>query len=658
MASIKEKEKGLILKSSSLRAAFFLTFAGVFAMISINNLSFHFGARAMYDEANLHIKPGDKIGLIGANGTGKSTLLRIITGEYQPDGGSISMAKDCSIGFLNQDLLSYQTEDSILHVVMQAFQRALDVHDEMEKVLHEMETNYRDELVEQLGELQEEYERLDGFTLQARAEELLEGLGFPTAELQNPLSSFSGGWRMRVMLAKLLLQKPSLLLLDEPTNHLDLPSIKWIEEYLERYEGAYVIVSHDRYFLDNTVDITVEVANSKLNMYAGNYSFFLEEKSLRNEIQKGAFENQQAKIRQTERFIERFKAKASKAKQVQSRVKALAKVDLIDDVVDENAKVNFKFTFDTPSGRNLIMLEEMSKSYGDKVIFKNSEATLERGQKIAFIGANGKGKSTLLRIINGSEPFDGKRTLGHNVRSTFFAQHQLEALRLENNLLEELQQTGTSRSEMELRGILGCFLFSSDDVFKKIKVLSGGEKSRVALAKTLLSNANFLLLDEPTNHLDMVSVNILIQALQQYQGTFLVISHDRFFVEQTANTIWFIEDHQLKEYPGTYEEYEYWLEERAKNAAFLPVSESKKPEKTAVVVAEKKPVVADLQKSIAKVEGEITDIEKKKLELENRMADPLVFSDYNKLQASQQDYEKVVAALADATKRWEMLLDS
>ncbi len=627
-------------------------------MISITNLSFHFGARAMYDEANLHIKPGDKIGLIGANGTGKSTLLRIITGEYQPDGGSISMAKDCSIGFLNQDLLSYQTEDSILHVVMQAFQRALDVHDEMEKVLHEMETNYRDELVEQLGELQEEYERLDGFTLQARAEELLEGLGFPTAELQNPLSSFSGGWRMRVMLAKLLLQKPSLLLLDEPTNHLDLPSIKWIEEYLERYEGAYVIVSHDRYFLDNTVDITVEVANSKLNVYAGNYSFFLEEKSLRNEIQKGAFENQQAKIRQTERFIERFKAKASKAKQVQSRVKALAKVDLIDDVVDENAKVNFKFTFDTPSGRNLIMLEEMSKSYGDKVIFKNSEATLERGQKIAFIGANGKGKSTLLRIINGSEPFDGKRTLGHNVRSTFFAQHQLEALRLENNLLEELQQTGTARSEMELRGILGCFLFSSDDVFKKIKVLSGGEKSRVALAKTLLSNANFLLLDEPTNHLDMVSVNILIQALQQYQGTFLVISHDRFFVEQIANTIWFIEDHQLKEYPGTYEEYEYWLEERAKNAASLPVSESKKPEKTAVVVAEKKPVVPDLQKSIAKVEVEITDLEKKKLELENRMADPLVFSDYNKLQTSQQEYEKIVASLADATKRWEALLDS
>jgi ATP-binding cassette subfamily F protein 3 len=628
-------------------------------MISITNLSFHFGARAMYDEANLHIKPGDKIGLIGANGTGKSTLLRIITGEYQPDGGSISMAKDCTIGFLNQDLLSYQTEDSILHVVMQAFQRALDVHDEMEKVLHEMETNYKDELVDQLGELQEEYERLDGFTLQARAEELLEGLGFPTAELQQPLSSFSGGWRMRVMLAKLLLQKPSLLLLDEPTNHLDLPSIKWIEEYLERYEGAYIVVSHDRYFLDNTVEITVEVANAKLNVYAGNYSFYMEEKAQRNEIQKGAFENQQAKIRQTERFIERFKAKASKARQVQSRVKALAKVDLIDDVVDENAKVNFKFTFDTPSGRNVITIDHMSKAYGSKVIFKNSEAKIERGQKIAFIGANGKGKSTLLRIVNGSEPFEGERVIGHNVRDTFFAQHQLEALRLENNLIEELQQTGTARTEMELRGILGCFLFSNDDVFKKIKVLSGGEKSRVALAKTLLSNANFLLLDEPTNHLDMVSVNILIQALQQYAGTFLVISHDRFFVEQIANTIWFIEDHQLKEYPGPYEEYEYWLEERQKNSAALPVAPEKKVKPVEKPV-EKKPEVNQnfqLKKDIDAAEQQINELEIKKEDIEKEMALPSVYGDFNKLQSFQKAYDKVKSDLDLVTKKWEQLVE-
>jgi len=321
--------------------------------------------------------------------------------------------------------------------------------------------------------------------------------------------------------------------------------------------------------------------------------------------------------------------------------------------------VNFKFTFDVPSGRNVINIEHMSKAYGSKVIFKNSEAKIERGQKIAFIGANGKGKSTLLRIINGSEPFDGERVLGFNVRDTFFAQHQLEALRLENNLLQELQQTGTTKTEMELRGILGCFLFSNDDAFKKIKVLSGGEKSRVALAKTLLSNANFLLLDEPTNHLDMVSVNILIQALQQYQGTFLVISHDRFFVEQIANAIWFIEDYQLKEYPGPYEEYEYWLEERQKNAAPLPVAPEKK-----VKPVEKplQPKVqpnnhAQLKREIETLEQQINELEIKKEDVEKEMALPSVYGDFNKLQSFQNSYDKVKTDLEVLTNKWEDLVE-
>jgi ATP-binding cassette subfamily F protein 3 len=438
--------------------------------------------------------------------------------------------------------------------------------------------------------------------------------------------------------------------LDEPTNHLDLPSIQWIEQYLERYEGACIIVSHDRYFLDNTVETTVEVANAKLNVYAGNYSFYLEEKALRNEIQKGAFENQQAKIRQTERFIERFKAKASKARQVQSRVKALSKIELIDDVIDENAKVNFKFTFSTPSGRNVMTIDHLSKAYGEKVIFKNTSLKIERGQKIGFIGANGKGKSTLLRIINGSETFDGERVMGHNVKDTFFAQHQLEALNMDNNLIQELQQTGTTRTEMELRSLLGCFLFSADDVFKKIKVLSGGEKSRVALAKTLLSDAN---------HLDMVSVNILIQALQQYQGTFLVISHDRFFVEQVANTIWFIEDYELKEYPGTFEEYEYWLEERTKNAAPLPVAPDKKPkprEKPVEPKANSSPN-GQIKKELEQIEQRINELEIKKEDIEKEMALPSVFSDFNKLQAFQQSYEEVKIQLDQATKTWEGILE-
>ena len=365
---------------------------------------------------------------------------------------------------------------------------------------------------------------------------------------------------MRVILAKLLLESPSLLMLDEPTNHLDLPSIQWIENYLRNYEGAVIVVSHDRQFINNCVNQIVEVSGRKLTVYSGNYDKYLEEKTLRNELQKNAFENQQAQIRQTERFVERFRAKATKARQVQSRVKALERMDRVDDVIEENAAVNFKFNFGKQSGRHVSILDNVSKSYPGIEILKNTSATIERGDKIALIGANGKGKSTLLRVIDGDEKIEGESKMGFNVVPSFFAQHQLEALDIENEILEELKQFGSGKTEQELRSVLGCFLFSDDDVFKKIKVLSGGEKSRVALAKTLISEANFLLLDEPTNHLDIQSVNILIQALQQYQGTFALVSHDRYFVKEVANKIWWIEDQQIKEYPGTYEEFVWWKE--------------------------------------------------------------------------------------------------
>ena len=354
-------------------------------------------------------------------------------------------------------------------------------------------------------------------------------------------------------------------MLDEPTNQLDLPSIEWVENYINTYDGAIIVVSHDRFFLDNTVNTIVEVTGSKLVSYAGNYEFFVEEKALRNEIQKGAYENQQQAIKQTELFITRFKAKATKARQVQSRVKALERLDKIDAVEDDNAKVNFKFNFGTQPGRFIMTLDNVTKAYGSKKILTNKAGMIERGDKIALIGANGKGKSTLLRIIDGSEPIDGERVLGHNVIDSFYAQHQLESLDVNNTLLDELKMTGTGKLETELRSILGCFLFSGDDAFKKIKVLSGGEKSRVALAKVLISEANFLLLDEPTNHLDMMSVNILIQALQQYEGTFVVVSHDRFFVSEIANKIWYIENEEIKVYPGTYDEYETWQEQRILN---------------------------------------------------------------------------------------------
>jgi ATP-binding cassette subfamily F protein 3 len=641
-------------------------------MISISDLDFHFGSRTLYDGASLHIKPKDKIGLVGLNGTGKSTLLRLLVGEYKPDGGSISMSKEVSLGFLNQDLLSYDSHESILLVAMQAFAEALELQKKIDAVLLEFETDYRDELADKLAVLQERFEALGGYTMQSKAEEILEGLGFSTDDLQKPLKTFSGGWRMRVMLAKILLQQPSLLLLDEPTNHLDLPSIKWIENYLAGYEGAVIIVSHDREFLDGTTNTTVEVSGGKLNPYAGNYSFYQEEKVLRTEIQQGAYDNQQAAIKQAERFIERFKASASKAKQAQSRIKALDKLDRIDAVAPDAAKVNFKFTFTQQPGRHILRMEHVGKSYGDKLIFRDTHVHIERGDKIALIGANGKGKSTLMRLVAGAEtPTAGKHQLGHNVIMAFYAQHQLESLTVDNEIIQEMNEAGSKRNEMELRGVLGSFLFTGDDVYKKIKVLSGGEKSRVALAKTLISEANFLLLDEPTNHLDMQSVNILIQALDQYEGTFIVISHDRYFVENVATKIWFIEDFQLNEYPGTYHEFERWQDDRAKAEKLNggPVTKGASNQKAAAAKPEpaakadptpSKSSSPDQKKALrelAEVEANIDKVEKELAMYEKQLADPKIYQNTAQLKDATLKFEQTKKELVRLNDRWEMLAE-
>ena len=629
-------------------------------MISVSNISYFIGGRALYENASMFIKPDDKIGLIGLNGRGKSTLLKIIDGELTIDAGSISKAKDCTIGFLNQDLLSYQTDDAILTVAMGAFKEAVETQRQLEKTLHLLETEYSDDLVDKLTKLQEKFEQLDGYTMQSKAEEVLEGIGFTTKDLHRPLREFSGGWRMRVMLAKLLLEKPSCLMLDEPTNHLDLPSIEWVENYLRNYEGAVIIVSHDRTFLDNVISKTVDVAQEQLITYEGNYSYYLQEKAMREEIQQGAFENQQAKIRQTERFIERFRAKATKSKQVQSRVKALDRMDMISEVVTDTAEVNFRFTFKQTSGRNVIIMKDVSKAYGPLDILMKTSATIERGDKIALIGANGKGKSTLLRIIANTEPVDGERTIGHNVIYGFFAQHQLESLHVESEILEELKQAGSSRTEQELRNVLGCFLFSDEDVFKKIKVLSGGEKSRVALAKTMISDANFLLLDEPTNHLDFISENILIQALQQYQGSFVVVSHNRHFVSQVANKIWYIEDHQIKEYPGTFDEYKFWKKKNeAAKIVQAPSKKQPKPEPKAKLKPTPTPgnekKISDLNRELKKVEDAIHKLQRDKEAIEVVLTKPEVYSDFEKLRTVQEQFEKADFRLEEENKRWESI---
>lgn len=631
-------------------------------MLSISNLSYFIGGRALYENANLHIKPKDKIGLVGQNGTGKSTLLKIIHGDYLPTTGEVQKAKDCTIGFLNQDLLSYQSDDSILDVALAAFKETLAIQVEIEQVLKLMETDYSEEVINRLAHLQDRFESNEGYTIKAKAEEVLEGIGFQTNDLQKPLRQFSGGWRMRVMLAKLLLEKPALLMLDEPTNHLDLPSIQWVENYLKNYEGAVVVVSHDQTFLDNCINTTVEVANQTLTSYPGNYSFYKEEKKLRMELQQNAYENQQQQIKQTERFIERFRAKATKSNQVQSRIKALDRMERVHEVVNDEAFVNFKFKFSQKSGRDVVILDQVSKAYGDLTILKNTTARIERGDKIALIGANGKGKSTLLRIIAGTEAIAGKRSEGHNVIKAFFAQHQLEALTLDNEIIQEMSQAGSGKTEMELRGVLGCFLFSNEEVYKKIKVLSGGEKSRVALAKTLISEANFLLLDEPTNHLDFQSVNILIQALQQYEGTFITVSHDRHFIKGVANKIWYIEQHEIKEYPGTYEEYEFWRSQQVDQVVAAPVQKAVKatvmvPSKSKEDTQLAKKELKKLEDQLQGVEKEIHHLEVQKQDLETKLADPSLYLDEVEAQKIQASYQQVQATLEKVNATWEQLVD-
>jgi ATP-binding cassette subfamily F protein 3 len=637
-------------------------------MLTVNNISFEFGGRYLYKNATWQINPGEKIGLVGLNGTGKSTLLRIINGEYQLEGGEISKLKNLTIGFLNQDLLSYNSDETILEVAMQAFESTLKLEKEIHLLLEKMEHDHSDEILHELHDKQVLFDAADGYNLKPKAETLLEGLGFSTEDLNRPLSQFSGGWRMRVMLAKMILQQPDLLLLDEPTNHLDLPSIKWIENYLKDYKGTVVIVSHDRYFLDNVVNKIAEIAQQKITVYSGNYTFYLQEKTGREELQRSQFKNQQKYIKEQEKLIDRFRAKASKATMAQSRIKKLDKLEKIEDVESGTPEINIRFQIEKQPGKLISHLHIKEKSYGDLNILKNTEVKISRGDKIALIGANGRGKSTLLRMINGSEPYVGKSDLTHNVIPSFYAQHQLEALGIENDILTELAHFAPEKKEVELRTVLGAFLFTGDDVFKKIKVLSGGEKSRVALAKTILSKANFLILDEPTNHLDMQSVGILTNVLQDYEGTFIIVSHDRYFLSQVANKIWWIEDQQVKEYPGPYDEYEYSQEQKRNSIKIEVKNQTEKENKSKVKSQpdnnrdskEKKSADEELQKKKKKLtnrfkqlEDEISNGNIENERLEKLLADPDVYSDPGKFSVTLSKFNENENKLKQFVKEWE-----
>ncbi len=639
-------------------------------LISLQNISFSFGSRIILENANWQINWGSRIGLVGSNGAGKSTLLRLISGAYRPDSGTINKPRDLTIGFFNQDLLSFSSSDNILQVAMQAFEKASQLEVTMERLLQELESKPEDpELLDQYSHALHEFELAGGYEMEHRTAEVLEGLGFSTADLRRPYNEFSGGWRMRVLLAKMMLQAPALLLLDEPTNHLDLPSIEWLERYLQGYRGSVVIVSHDRYFLDRMVTDIVEVWQRTLHSYSGNYSFFLKEKEERMELQQRAYENQQDYIRQQERFIERFRAKATKAAQAQSALKRLDKLDRIEAPDASVPLMNINFDVGVQPGKIISVLKGIFKQFGDINILNNADAEINRGDKIALIGANGKGKSTLLRIIAGREPHGGVRQEGHNVVQSFYAQHQLEALDVEVEILEELARSGSGKTELELRQLLGCFLFSGDDVFKKIKVLSGGEKARVALAKVIAARANFLLLDEPTNHLDMQSVEMLIEALDRYTGTVILVSHDRHFISQVANKIWEIEDGQIKIFNGPYEEWVLYKQEkaaRAQQAQTQPVKEVKKESpkpKNAPTNEERakinqlKKAYQEKKKAFTKLEEELEFLNSKMAAITTSLADPEIYSDKDKYISLNNDFKSLEEKLNKQSQQFDQMFE-
>lgn len=643
-------------------------------LAGFQNVTFEFGARTIVENATWHIHPGERIGLVGYNGTGKSTLLKVLVGEYLPSVGQVEKGRFTTIGYLHQDLLSFDTNETILGVAMHAFDKAMALEKELAKITQELETDSSDEKLMQYSEKLHEFEEAGGYTIEHQTEEVLQGLGFSNTDLQKPYKQFSGGWRMRVLLAKMILQAPDLLLLDEPTNHLDLPSIEWLEKYLQHYKGAVVIVSHDRYFMNRMVKKVVELYQRELHFYNGNYEFYEVEKENRVELQQRAFENQQEYIRQQERFIERFKAKASKAAQAQSVMKRLDKLDRIEDVAIERPDIRINFAVEKTPGRVLVELKNISKSFGDLQILKNTGAEIDRGDKIALIGANGKGKSTLLRIVAGTETHEGERKWGHNVEEAFYAQHQLEALNINNTLIDEMKDAGSKKTELELRTLLGCFLFGGDDVEKKIRVLSGGEKARVALAKTIISKANFMLLDEPTNHLDIHSAELLVNALNRYEGSFLLVSHDRYFISKAANKIWEIVDGEIKEFKGTYDEYVAWNErmaakkdegkqatdDRKKNnrqKAPEPQPVQEAPVKTAPIDKEAKKELQRVQRRFQQAEEEIAKLNKRKLELEDSLARPATYSNPQTFAQTEADYKKTKDELAVLNKTYEQLFE-
>ena len=533
-------------------------------MIQLSAAGKRFGHKLLFENADWLITPRDRVGLVGANGTGKSTVMKILAGLDTLDDGTLSVAKGTSAGYLPQDGLSLSGR-TVFEECMSVFSGLKAIELELEQLTHKIaeldhESAEYAGVADRYHSLEHEFQTGGGYSLDAEVGRVLMGLGFSKQDWSRRTEEFSGGWQMRLALAKLLLQKPNLLLLDEPTNHLDLEARNWLEEYLRNYPGAFVLISHDRYFLDVTVSKIVEIWNKRLWFYTGNYDKFLSQKTQRNENLLAAYKNQRERIEQLEIFITRFRYQATKAKQVQSRIKELERMERIE-VPPEEKTIRFTFPQPKPSGRVVAEFENVAKAYGDKSVFDKVSFMIERGDRIALVGVNGAGKSTLIKLLAHTEPpTGGTYKIGHNVEADYFAQDQYKELNPDRRLLDDLGDASPRSTQTELRNLLGCFLFQDEDVFKKIGVLSGGERGRYALLRLLLHPANFLLLDEPTNHLDLRAKDVLLDALMKYTGTVVFVSHDRYFIDKLATKVFEVGDGKVEIYPGNYEDY-LWRKE-------------------------------------------------------------------------------------------------
>jgi ATP-binding cassette subfamily F protein 3 len=625
----------------------------------------------LFADVSSMIGPHDRIGLVGSNGTGKTTLLKIITGLVQPDSGSVSKAKFVTVGYLQQEGVAVSGR-TLYKEAESAFEDVVQVQQELEDIqrsLSSLDPSSKEhaETLEIFGELHHKLEDLDAFRMKSKVESVLMGLGFFVTDLERMTEEFSGGWQMRIELAKLLLREPSVLLLDEPTNHLDLETLQWLEEYLRSYNGAVVLVSHDRAFLDNLCSRTVALSMGKLEQYAGNYTFYVEEHAKRRELQEQAFKNQQQRIKETQEFIDRFRYKATKARQVQSRVKQLEKIELIE-IEPEESGIRFDFPQPPPSGRIVVELKDLSKRYGAVEVFENLDYRIERGDRIAVVGVNGAGKSTLSRILAGVEDFgSGRRIIGHNVTLSYFAQHQAEELDPSKAVLDTIDDIAEGEIRKKLRTLLGSFLFHEDDVFKKVSVLSGGEKSRLALAKMLLKPANFLILDEPTNHLDMKSKKVLQEALSRYEGTFLIVSHDRAFLDPIVNKVLEVGNGSVRTHIGTVTDYIAKKRQEKESAATASaVTEGKTTAGREPSDRERKRIEAErrqqlsvklrpLKEQVASLEREIERLEARHKEIEAAMLDPDLYKNGSEAKKILAERKEVELSLARSYDAWDSL---